>query len=92
MNLKDMKTEILSDPQTLTEYNSLKPEYDIVKAVLNARKNCSLTQQQLAQKTGIDRADISKLENGLTNPTISLLQRLAEGMDMTLKLEFVPKT
>ena len=37
------------------------------------------------------QADISKLENGIRNPSLKLLKRLAEGMNMTLKLEFVPK-
>ena len=34
---------------------------------------------------------ISKIENGIANPTLAVLKRLAEGMDMVLKLEFVPK-
>jgi len=47
--------------------------------------------QQLAERTGINQADISKLENGTRNPSINLLKRLAEGLDMALKIEFVPK-
>jgi len=86
-----MKSEILKNPDVRLEYDYLKPEYDVVKAVLDARKKMKLTQQQLADKTGINRADISKLENGTTNPTIALLQRIAEGMDMTLKVEFIPR-
>ena len=50
-----------------------------------------MTQKELAERTGIDQADISKLENGNGNPTLGLLKRLAEGMDMFLKLEFIPK-
>lgn len=91
MNLQEMKSEILKNPEVLAEYEAMKPEYDVVKVVLDARKKSNLTQQQLADKTGINRADISKLENGSTNPTLALLQRLADGMGMTLKLEFVPK-
>jgi transcriptional regulator with XRE-family HTH domain len=45
----------------------------------------------LAERTGINQADISKIENGIANPALSTLKRLAEGMDMVLKLEFVPK-
>ena len=33
----------------------------------------------------------NELENGTRNPSINLLKRLAEGMDMVLKIEFVPK-
>jgi transcriptional regulator with XRE-family HTH domain len=50
-----------------------------------------MTQKELAQRTGIDQADISKIENGVANPALSTLKRLAEGMDMVLKLEFVSK-
>ncbi|BDF45175.1 transcriptional regulator [Lachnospiraceae bacterium] len=91
MNLQEMKSEILENAEVQAEYEKLKPEYDVVRAVLEARKKNHLTQQQLADRTGINRADISKLENGSTNPSIALLQRIAEGMDMQLKLEFVPK-
>ena len=43
------------------------------------------------ERTGINQADISKLENGTRNPSVSLLKRLAEGMGMVLKIEFIPK-
>ena len=52
----------------------------------------NLTQKELAERTGINQADISKLENGTRNPSLKLLKRLADGMGMTLKLEFVPKS
>lgn len=32
-----------------------------------------------------------KLENGTRNPSVNLLKRLADGMGMALKIEFVPK-
>ena len=41
---------------------------------------------------GINQADISKLENGTRNPSVNLLKRLADGMGMALKIEFVSKT
>ena len=56
-----------------------------------ARKNCRLTQKELAERTGINQADISKLENGTRNPSLKLLKRLADGMGMDLKLVFTPK-
>lgn len=91
MTWDSMKSEMLHNPQVKAEYDALQPEYEVVRAVLNARKENHLTQQQLADRTGIDRSDISKLERGNSNPSLKLLPRLAEGMDMTLKLESVPK-
>lgn len=91
MKLQEMKAKILENPEAKAEYERLKPQYNLVRSVLEARKKTNLTQQQLADITGINRADISKLENGNANPTLALLQRLADGMGMSLKLEFVPK-
>ena len=54
------------------------------------RKARSLTQEQLADVTGIHQTNISKLESGTANPSLRTLKRLAAGMGMRLKLEFVP--
>ena len=43
----------------------------------------------LSERTGIAQGDISKLENGSANPSVRTLQRLAAGMGMKLKIEFV---
>lgn len=90
-NLNKLLQEYLSDPKIKAEYDELEPEFQVVRAMLEARREHNLTQQQLANLTGIDRADISKLETGSANPTLKMLKRLAEGMDMVLKLDFVPK-
>ncbi len=89
--LKAFKEEQLRDPKFQKEYESIQPEMDVIRALIDARTSKQLTQKQLAEKTGIHQADISKLENGTRNPSINLLKRLAEGMDMVLKIEFVPK-
>lgn len=62
----------------------------VMQSLVMARKVCGLTQKELAAKTGIDQADISKLEKGRGNPTFALLQRLAQAMDMQLELTFYP--
>ena len=80
----------MKDPEFKKEWDALEPEYQIIRVMLNSRAEKSLTQQQLSKITGIPQADISRLENGNANPSLRTLQRLAEGMGMKLKLEFVP--
>lgn len=87
----DFLAEQLKDEDFKKEYENLQPEFDVVRAIVEARISQNLTQKQLSERTGINQADISKLENGTRNPSINLLKRLAEGMDMKLKIEFVPK-
>lgn len=89
--LRQFKNEQMANHEFAGEYEALQPELDVIKAIIEARTSQNLTQKQLAERTGINQADISKLENGTRNPTINLLKRLADGMGMALKIEFVPK-
>lgn len=91
MNLEELKKEHLSNPYVKAEYDALEPEFQVIRAMIETRREQHLTQQQLADRTGIDRADISKLENGNANPSLKLLKRLAEGLGMSVKIEFIPK-
>ena len=50
-----------------------------------------MSQKDLEEKTGIAQSEISRIEGGARNPSIRLLQRLAEGMGMELIVSFVPK-
>jgi len=86
----DYLAEKLKDPVFKAEYDALEPEFTIFQAMIDARKTTGLTQKQLAEKTGIAQADISKLESGGANPSLRTLQRLAAGMGMKVRIEFLP--
>ncbi len=89
---QDFLNEQLQDDEFRKEWEDIQPEMDVIRAMVDARISQNLTQKELAERTGINQADISKLENGTRNPSLKLLKRLADGMGMTLKLEFVPKS
>ena len=87
----DMLSNQLKDKEFRKEYEAIQPEMDVIRAIVDARTSQNLKQKELAERTGINQADISKLENGTRNPSVNLLKRLADGMGMALKIEFVPK-
>ena len=89
--LDNMLSEQLKDEGFRKEYEAIQPEMDVIRAIVDARTSQNLTQKELAERTGINQADISKLENGTRNPSVNFLKRLAEGMGMALRIEFVPK-
>jgi len=91
MNLKDYKKEKMRDPVFAKAYEEIQPEMNVIRSMIEARTSQNLTQKQLAEKTGIAQTEISRLENGTRNPSIKLLQRLAEGMGMVLDVQFRPK-
>ena len=61
---------------------------ELAAKLIEARNKIGLTQKQLAEKTGIYQADISKIERGLSNPSISTLQKLADGMGLQIEVSF----
>ena len=87
---REFLEEQLQDPEFRKEWDALEPEFAIVQALMDARKNVGLTQKQLSERTGIAQSDISKLESGDGNPSLKTLKRLAAAMDMTLRIEFTP--
>ena len=68
------------------EYEALEPEFVIMQAMIDIRKAEGLTQKDLALRSGINQADISRLENGNGNPSIKTLERIAKGLGLSLEL------
>ena len=85
----DFLQEQCQNPKFKNEYETLQPEHAIIQAIIDARKQSGLTQKELSERTGIAQGDISKLERGNANPSIRTLKRLAAGMGMKLRLEFL---
>lgn len=88
-NFRETLNEQLQDPAFKKEYDDLEPEFQIIRAMMDARKEMGLTQKQLSELTGIAQADISKIENGNANPSLKTLQRLAAAMGKKVKISFV---
>lgn len=89
-DFQEYLNEQLKNPAFWAEWEALEPEYQIKRMLIEERTRKQLTQKQLAELTGITQADISRLENGTANPSIRTLQRLAAGLGMMVKVEFVP--
>jgi len=91
-NWKEVESEFLSDPEIKTAYEAMRPHYEIVAQVIKARNEQGLTQEALAERTGIQRCNISRLESGNYNPSLDFLARVAQGLGMEVHVEFRPPT
>ena len=56
---------------------------NLSERIVYYRKKCGLTQEELAEKCSVTPQAVSKWENGLASPDISLLPRLAEVFGIT---------
>ena len=84
---KDTLNELMKDPEFRKEWESMEPEFQIIKAMIDARNEKGITQKELSSLTGITQGDISKLENGTANPSLRTLQRIAEGLGKNLVIQ-----
>lgn len=91
MTLSEYKKQKMKDPEFAKAYDELQPEMTVIRALVDARISQNLTQKQLAERTGIAQTEICRLENGTRNPSVKLLQRIADGMGMELEISFRPK-
>ena len=79
------------DKKSFVSYDIKAPaENKIFHSLAEARLFRKLTQKDLSEKTGIAQTEISKIEKGIRNPSLALLRRLADGMDMILTISFIP--
>ena len=81
----------MQNPEVKAEYDALQPEYDIIQTMIDARVQQNMTQKDLSARTEITQADISRIENGTRNSSLNMEKKLAQGLGMQLKLEFIPK-
>ncbi|MDR3289495.1 MAG: helix-turn-helix transcriptional regulator [Peptococcaceae bacterium] len=80
--------EQLKNPEFAAEWESQRPEREYIKAIIAARVEQNLMQEELSRKTGIRQSNISRIENGNCSPTIATLQQIADGVGKTLHIEF----
>ena len=60
-------------------------EYN-AQILLDARKNACLTQKELADRIGADKSYISRVERGLTVPSIAMMYKIAAAMGLCIEL------
>ncbi|PJM73609.1 transcriptional regulator [Bifidobacterium primatium] len=61
---------------------------DAAVALMQARENAGLTQDELAEKSHISRTTINRIENGRISPSFRTLEALAQAMGKKLTIAF----
>jgi ribosome-binding protein aMBF1 (putative translation factor) len=78
----------LQNPSFAKKWKESEAEHALVKALVEARNEAGMTQQQLSSKSDIDQAVLSRIESGKANPSIKTLQKVANGLGKKLVIDF----
>ena len=87
----EAKEKLFKNKKLKEEYDSLQSEYEFLIQLHDARLKNNLTQKELSELSGIDQSNISKIESGEYSPSLKTMKKLADAMDMELRIQFVPK-
>ena len=89
---KDLGSTWKQDPEFRKAYDALDDEFALARALITARAEAELTQEQLANAMGTTQAVIARLESGRARPSTRTLQRFAEatGTKLTISFERIP--
>lgn len=90
--VKNLATRWMKDPEFRKAYDALDDEFAPARALITARADAELTQEQLANAMGTTQTVIARLESGRAKPSTRTLQRFAEatGTRLTIRFERVP--
>ena len=79
------------DFEVLVETQKERVKNQILTSYIKLRKEKGITQQEIAERTGIKRTNVARIESGRNAPTIEVLVKLAAALDMELEIRLVER-
>jgi len=89
-DVNDLFEKWKQDPEFVKEYGALEEEFSIAPALIAARAQADMTQEDVAKKMQTSQSYVAKLEGGRVSPTMKALKRYAEATGSRLKIVFEP--
>jgi transcriptional regulator with XRE-family HTH domain len=89
--VSDLHRKWMKTKEYRKAYQGLAPEFELARAVIQARTRAGLSQEQLARRMDTTQSVIARLESGRTKPSTQTLQRLAAATGTRLRISFEPE-
>jgi len=91
-SLKDVKAQLLQDPEVSAEYEKQQPEFAIARELIAARVRGGMTQAELAQRMSTTQSTIARLESGRMMPSMRTFARYAQATNSHTVVRLVANT
>jgi DNA-binding XRE family transcriptional regulator len=89
-DFRDFKAELLKKPSIRRQYEALRPQYEIIQAIISRRNELSLSQRELARMVGMHQPAICRLERGDHDIKIGTLFKVADALDLSFSISTTP--
>ena len=90
--LKDLHRQWSKDQDYKAEYDALDEEFQIARALIEARTRAGLSQTELARRMKTSQSYVARIEGGKVRPSTDALQRFAQATGTRLRILFEPGT
>lgn len=77
-----------ANPDFQRDFDALAEEFELAAALIKARTEAGLTQDQLAARMGTTQSVIARMEGGKSRPSTTTLQKLAAATGTRLRVSF----
>ena len=88
---EDVKGRLLNSPEAQKAYEDMEEEFRLIRLLVQMRQQSKLTQTQIAEKMKTQKSNISRLENGKTDPKLSTLFAYADALGVEIALTVKPR-
>jgi ribosome-binding protein aMBF1 (putative translation factor) len=88
--VEEAAKEWMKDPEFRKAYDALEEEFALASALIRARGDADLTQEQVAAAMGTTQAFVARLESGRSMPSTRTLKRFAKATGTKLRISFEP--
>jgi len=82
----EIHKRLMKDEEFKMEYEKLKPRYDIIAQIIDARNQQNITQEELALRAGTQKSNISRFESGSYNPSLDFVTKLARSLGKEVQI------
>jgi ribosome-binding protein aMBF1 (putative translation factor) len=79
------------DPEYVAAYDALEDEFALASALIKARGDADMTQEQVAAAMGTTQAVVARMESGRVRPSTRSLERFAKATHTRLRISFEPE-
>ena len=87
----DVKGRLLKTPEAQKAYEEMSDEIRAIRLMAEVRRETGMTQSEIAERMKTQKSNISRLENGNTDPRLSTLFSYARALGVEIEFTVKPR-
>ena len=89
LSWEEVEAKLLVNPEVVKESEKLEPEFQALRKLILLRRRNKITQHDLAEKINMRQSHIARLESGEITPTLKILKRYADGLNLVITFNII---